>query len=133
MDEFIARLKSREIDSVIDVRSVPYSRFVPHFNRAELQKSLENEGIDYVFKGDILGGRPPEGFDAYLKSGKLDKQIDTIVPRLTSKSAIMCSETDYTKCHRRFIGSKLMDRGFKVSNIGKEMVVMEQQSLDAYK
>ena len=57
IENFIKLLKSRGITAIADVRSAPYSRFQPQFNRELLTKSLKDSGIEYVFVGDSIGGR----------------------------------------------------------------------------
>jgi uncharacterized protein (DUF488 family) len=57
IENFIKILKSRGITAIADVRSAPYSRFQPQFNRETLTKSLKDFGIEYVFVGDSIGGR----------------------------------------------------------------------------
>ena len=57
LQDFIALLKSRGITAIADVRSAPYSRFQPQFNREALAKSLNDSGVEYVFVGDSIGGR----------------------------------------------------------------------------
>jgi uncharacterized protein (DUF488 family) len=57
IDLFIDTVRSAGIDTIIDVRSSPYSRFNPHFNRENLEKSLRERDMDYRFMGDRLGGR----------------------------------------------------------------------------
>ena len=119
--EFTNVLKEKKIETLVDVRSVPYSKFVPQFNRENLKKILEENKIDYVYMGEILGGRHPEGFDKYMNSNQFRKGIAILEEGISSStSAIMCSEIDYTKCHRRFIGSKLTDEGFNVEDISKK-------------
>ena len=56
IDLFIGSVRSAGIDIIIDVRSSPYSRFNPHFNRENLEKSQKESSIDYRFMGDRLGG-----------------------------------------------------------------------------
>src|SRR5260370_969788 len=55
---FLALLRGANVTAIADVRSAPYSRRVPHFNRDELIEGLRRAGIDYVFLGRELGGRP---------------------------------------------------------------------------
>jgi hypothetical protein len=57
IDLFIDSVRSAGIDTIIDVRSSPYSRFDPHFNRENLNKSLKERAINYRFMGDQLGGK----------------------------------------------------------------------------
>ena len=55
---FISLLQKHRITAVADVRSYPYSRFLPHFNGAALKETLEREAIKYVFLERELGARP---------------------------------------------------------------------------
>src|SRR4051812_7264740 len=57
-EEFVALLTGEGIEVVVDVRSYPYSRFAPQFNREAVQRSLHAYGMRYLFLGDELGGRP---------------------------------------------------------------------------
>ena len=54
---FIALLQRHDVTAVVDVRSAPYSRFNPQFNREPFAAALDGEGIRYVYLGDALGGR----------------------------------------------------------------------------
>ena len=58
---FLELLRRHGIAAVADVRSRPYSRFVPHFSKERLQRILAEEGIGYLFLGGELGGKPPRG------------------------------------------------------------------------
>ena len=55
---FIELINAAGIELIVDVRSVPFSRFAPQFNRAALEKSLASARIGYHYLGDLLGGRP---------------------------------------------------------------------------
>ena len=59
-DVFVALLRKHGVDVVVDVRSAPYSRYLPHFNRDHLQEALRAAGMAYVFRGRELGGQPAE-------------------------------------------------------------------------
>ena len=123
INEFLELLKDKQIDTLIDVRSIPFSKYVPDFNKENLTKFLSENGIDYVYMGSILGGRQPEGFDKYMNSIQFEKGINILEEGVIgSIAAIMCSEIDHTKCHRRFIAAKLVDRGFVVENIAKRKI-----------
>lgn len=121
IDKFISLLKEKKIETLVDVRSVPYSKFVSQFNRENLKKVLAENNIGYVYMGTVLGGRHPTGFDKYMNSNQFSEGIKILEDGIgSSTSAIMCSEIDYTKCHRRFIGSKLTDEGFSIEDISKK-------------
>ena len=59
-DVFVALLRKHGVDVVVDVRSAPYSRYLPHFNKDHLQEALRAAGIDYAFRGQELGGQPAD-------------------------------------------------------------------------
>ena len=121
LNSFISRLKKWNIDCVVDLRSQPYSEYVPHFNRERLSPSLRNVGIDYLYFGDKLGGRPPEGFEKFRVSPAFKENIDQLLNQVEGKSvALMCTEFDVSKCHRRFIIADLVQKGVDVTIIDKE-------------
>lgn len=107
---FISLLQKHGVTAVADVRSHPYSRFLPHFNRVALQESLAKEGISYVFIGQELGARPsnPEcyvdGKAVYEKIAATEafqKGIQRVLKGLKKhKVSLMCAEKDPLTCHR---------------------------------
>ena len=58
LEVFINLLQSHKIDVHVDVRSKPFSRFSPQFNKEGLEKTVKVSGIKYLFMGRELGGRP---------------------------------------------------------------------------
>ena len=129
-ESFIKILKLFKIQLVVDVRSSPYSKYVPHFNRENINKSLKENNIKYIFLGSYIGGKPID--EKYYKDGKVDydliaktdhykKGIDKIIT-LTSDNNIvlMCSEEDPKSCHRHnLITQSLVKEGFEVIHIRK--------------
>ena len=113
VDKFIALLTRQEIDAVCDVRSDPYSKFNPQFNREILQKELKRRGIVYVFLGKELGPRS-DNLDCY-ENGKIsyNRLSETALfkeglkrVRQGMKSyriALMCAEKDPATCHRTIL------------------------------
>jgi len=90
---FTERLKTYEIDRVIDVRTKPYSRWCPQFNRNQLEQSLAEADINYDWRGNNLGGL---GVNV-----DYEKTIQWVLDRAEYENiALMCSEADYQKCHR---------------------------------
>lgn len=121
LQSFVDRLRKWNIELLVDVRSQPYSGYVPHFNRENLLESLKRAEISYLFFGDKLGGRPPEGFEKFLLSARFQENIDLLLSEIEGKTAvIMCTEFDISKCHRRFIIVELIKRGIDVTVIDKE-------------
>ncbi len=124
IEQFLAALTAFEIALVIDVRTVPFSKYVPHFNREALERELSRRGIRYRWEGESLGGRPNDqsmylgdpagasradflklvdyakvaGTDLY-RSGLERVLADARVMRV----ALMCSEEDPADCHRHHL------------------------------
>ena len=113
IEAFIALLQKHEVTAVADVRSHPYSRYLPHFNQALLKPALLNVGIRYVFLGRELGARPNEptcyvdGKAIYAKIASTElfsEGIQRILQGVKKyKIAIMCAEKDPITCHRAIL------------------------------
>ncbi len=115
IDKFISLLQQHQIDVVADVRSHPYSKFLPHFKKAALEKALTQAGISYLFLGKELGARPNheecyvDGKAVYEKiaqteefrSGiaRLLRDVNQNQPRIS----LMCAEQDPLTCHRAIL------------------------------
>jgi uncharacterized protein (DUF488 family) len=120
LNAFVALLQRHSIQLLVDVRSAPYSRYVPHFNRPELEYAVEHQGIRYTYMGDTLGGRPPgdefydqEGYVLYHRAARAPFFVRGL-ERLTDegalyRTAIMCSEEDPTNCHRRLLIARVLE------------------------
>jgi uncharacterized protein (DUF488 family) len=140
LEEFIALLLQHEIRFMIDVRSRPYSRFKPDFSKESLEHRLKQRGIQYVFLGDKLGGRPDD--EACYTDGKVDYEKCREQPlfregiaRLRNgweknlRIALMCSEGKPEECHRsKLIGTSLVDNSIGVTHIDEkgELITQEQ-------
>ena len=128
-EHFFELLKLHDIDVLADVRSQPFSRYTPHFNRESLQVALSGCGVRYLFIGDQLGGRPvgDEYYDAqghvlYHRVAEADfflKGVARIEQGVQSyRVAMMCSEEDPLVCHRhRLVARVLRQRGIPVLHI----------------
>lgn len=129
LERFIALLRQHGISTLVDVRSRPYSRWAPHFQKSFLSQSLEAEGITYVFLGGELGGRP-DGAEFYDAEGHVDcerraqaRDFRAGVERLIDvanqgPTAILCAEEDPGRCHRRLLVTPALQRkGLPVRHI----------------
>ncbi len=119
---FLDLLRSNGIEILVDVRSSPYSGYTPHFNGEELKPALKTAGIEYLFFGKELGGRPPEeryydseGHVLYSKLAKtadFQKAVDRLKTGISKyRVAILCGEEDPSECHRRLLVGRVMDAG----------------------
>ena len=104
-ESLVGMLKRRGIAQVIDVRSTPYSRYVPQFNQNNIRATLERNGTGYTHMGDALGGRPQDD-RLYDRDGRANYELmaqektfqDGVqqVERMAENShiALMCTEAD---------------------------------------
>ena len=140
LERFLDLLRLHRLEVVVDVRSHPYSRFAPQYNRETLSEALQRVGIKYVFLGRELGGRP-EGEEYYDAEGHVlygrvaqSPVFGEGIARLENglsryRVAIMCSEEDPTDCHRRLLVTRVLgDRGVEVRHVrGDGRVQLERE------
>lgn len=128
IEKFVDLLKRNGITAVADVRSSPYSRHNPQFNRETLQRSLKDNDIAYVFLGKELGARSDDpscyegGQVQYARLARTEVfliGIDRVLQGAQShRIALMCAEKDPLDCHRTLLVSRaLVDRGQPVTHI----------------
>jgi uncharacterized protein (DUF488 family) len=141
IETFLDLLKQSEIKVVVDVRSSPHLRYATHFNKDEIQRSLKNQNITYLFLGDAIGGRPTakgyyddEGHVLYnyVAESKTFKQgIRRLMSDIAAgRVAILCSEEDPTDCHRRLlIGRVLRENGTQVLHIRGDGRVQSEEDV----
>jgi uncharacterized protein (DUF488 family) len=121
-EAFVALLQEHRIELVVDVRSSPYSRYVPQANRQALARTLEAAGIAYRWAGDRLGGKP-EGevadYDELQDSVPFREGVaDLIALAAERPTAMMCAEGDHRRCHRyKLITPALLDQKVRVLHI----------------
>jgi len=135
--DFLQLLKTHKIKAVADVRSSPYSKFIPQYNRKVLQKSLADEGIDYVFLGDELGARRSESecyidgqviYDLVAQTPAFEEGVQRIVQGASKmRIAMMCAEKDPLTCHRAI----LVSRHVKVK-VGQILHILEDGSIETH-
>lgn len=120
MEEFLSELKSFDIQFLVDVRTIPFSRRVPQFNREIIEIWLKQAGIRYVYMGDNIGGRPQRDVcydeDGYFDYHRMAEEysFQAGLHRLVDANskncrvAVMCSEAEPSECHRsKLIGREL--------------------------
>lgn len=128
ISQFVELLTKHSVDVVADVRSSPYSRFQPQYNREELRNSLKSAGIQYVFLGAELGARSNdpncyvEGrvqYDRLAQSSYYRQGIERLIDGASSHViAVMCSEKDPLECHRTLlVAQTVVAKGLKIAHI----------------
>ncbi len=128
LETFVALLKQHGVSAVADVRSAPYSRFNPHFGRGALAAALEERGIDYVYLGRELGGRPRDAdcyekgrvrYDRVARTERFRAGVERVVHGAQRyRIALMCAEKEPLECHRTLLVARALDeRGVEVAHI----------------
>lgn len=130
MDFLIQQLISNNINCVVDVRSVPYSKYVPHFNIDCLEEKFAEYNISYIYMGDLIGARYSDPNLLY-QDGKVNFNKVRVTKRFiegieklkqlherNSIITLLCSEKDPFDCHRFvLISHELMKNGINVNHI----------------
>ena len=132
IEDFIDRLKSFEIQLLADVRSYPGSHRYPHFSKEKLNASLADAGIRYEHFPELGGrrrARPDSlnmtwrnesfrGYADYMETNEFRAGVERLLDIATThRTAIMCSEAVWWRCHRSLISDYLKVKGIDVNHI----------------
>ena len=139
IDRFTELLAMHQITAVGDVRSDPYSRFNPQFNRENLQKELKKQGITYVFLGKELGPRSDDPkcfengkvrYDRLSKTALFQEGLKRIRQGMISyRISLMCLEKDPVACHRTILVCRhLRDQPVRIRHILEDGSVEENDA-----
>jgi len=135
IDEFIRILNAFAIEKVVDVRTIPKSRYNPQFNEEELREQLRRHNIDYVRLEGLGGLRHTtknsintawknasfRGYADYMQTPEFSMAVDELIDLANVKRiSIMCAETLPWRCHRSLIGDVLLIRNIEVEDIFNE-------------
>lgn len=126
--DFTAQLGQHGITAVADVRSSPYSRFNPQFNREALKRELADCGVRYVFLGDELGARSDDPccyvgdkvqYKLLAKTCSFESGLNRVIEGSKEhRIALMCAEKEPLDCHRTIlVARELVNRGHEVVHI----------------
>lgn len=129
IDSFIGELKEFSIEYLLDVRTIPISKYNHQFNGPLLEDDLVKNSITYVYAGDELGGLPKD--PSCYTNGKVDyskirkkpffqEAIKVLVEIYNNnmRVALMCSESNPGECHRsKLIGQELLEHNISINHI----------------
>ncbi|MBK1664811.1 hypothetical protein CKO38_02265 [Rhodospirillum rubrum] len=152
---FLALVRGAGVTAIADVRSQPFSRFRPAFNRPALKASLRACGLAYVFLGAELGARPKVGarpemgvppgnppvmrggrvdFDRLAESAAFGRGIDRVIAgRAGYRIALMCAERDPIDCHRALLVGRVLSQrhGVAVAHLHDDGRIESQADFEA--
>jgi uncharacterized protein (DUF488 family) len=134
--ELASALKAHGIETLADIRAFPASRRLPHFNREALEASLPRQGIGYVWMKALGGYRKTTRKDSphtalrnasfrnyadYMLTPEFDSAMaDLLQLANASRTAYMCAERVYFRCHRMIVSDWLVAQGHEVFHIDAE-------------
>ena len=136
LDELTSALQAHQIGALVDIRAFPMSRRLPQFNRDSLEQSLPAAGIAYVWMKSLGGYRKRtleespnialrndsfRNYADYMLSTEFDQAMAELL-RLAEKArtAYMCAERVYFRCHRMLVSDWLVAHGHEVLHIDRE-------------
>jgi uncharacterized protein (DUF488 family) len=132
LDELVEILRAHGVARVVDVRTIPRSRYNPQFNRDGLSKTLHNRHLSYRHMKALGGLRHARsdsintgwrnasfrGFADYMQTPTFEEALERLLKLARQKpTAIMCAEAVPWRCHRSLIADALTARGYQVRNI----------------
>jgi uncharacterized protein (DUF488 family) len=133
LDDLIATLQAHSIQALLDIRAFPMSRRLPQFNRESLEKSLPEAGIRYIWMPALGGYRKKIRDDSpnialrnaafrnyadYMLTAEFENALAELVALAeASRTAYMCAERVYFRCHRMLVSDWLLAHGHEVMHI----------------
>lgn len=133
LEELLEVLRAHSIQTLVDIRSFPMSRRLPHFNRESLARTLPEAGIRYVWMKELGGRRKKIREDSphialrspsfrnyadYMLTEEFRRAISALIELADqSPTAYMCAERVYFRCHRMMVSDWLVGHGHQVLHI----------------
>ena len=133
LDELIEALNAHSVETLVDIRSFPISRRLPHFNRESLEQTLPDAGLRYLWTKELGGRRKSIRDDSpnialrnssfrnyadYMLTPEFQRAAAKLIEIAeTSRTAYMCAERVYFHCHRMLVSDWLTAHGHEVLHI----------------
>lgn len=135
IEKFLSRLNIYGVKQLVDIRTIPRSRYNPQFNNDALEKSLNEAGIKYLHLKDLGGLRKAKansintgfhsggfrGYADYMQSAEFKTALEKLINLSQAEpTAIMCAEAVPWRCHRSLVSDALVVNGIEVVAIISE-------------
>lgn len=135
-DDLVSALRAHKIETLVDIRAFPLSRRLPQFNRPSLEQTLPAAGIRYLWMKDLGGYRKKALADSpnialrnksfrnyadYMLTPEFEGAMSELVNLAEhSRTAYMCAERVYFRCHRMLVSDWLILHGHEVLHVDAE-------------
>ena len=140
-DEFLELLKSHDVNCIVDVRSVPASKYTPQFNMEPLKWFLKSHDIQYLYFGEEFGARRTDCLDAdeqvnfemAVETPNFKRGVERLMKGLEKgfRISLMCSEANPLECHRFSLVSRYFyDNGLDVQHILRGAELASHKALE---
>ena len=130
--QFISLVQANNITHIVDIRSIPYSKYAPWSDKSRLSELLRPFKIHYTYLGHKLGGKKASKETRARQQDSTTQDVyDAAIQVLLQLSmrgnlTLLCAEGDPAKCHRQhIIAQTLLDSGIKVLHILQDGAVTE--------
>jgi len=135
LEQLVELLRHHQIEAIADVRRFPGSRRLPQFGEAALREGLEANGLHYQWIEELGGRRRPlkdssnlawrnssfRGYADHLRSDEFDRGLQRLLEMAAQRrTAMMCAEVLWWRCHRSLVSDVLKMRGIEVLHIQDE-------------
>jgi uncharacterized protein (DUF488 family) len=132
LEDFLETLRASDIKTLADIRSQPGSRRHPHFGAKPLAAALGEIGIAYLHLPELGGRRKPRadsphralrvaafrGYADHMSSEQFARGYERLTSLAReSRTAFMCAETLWWRCHRRLVADRLTVDGWTVTHL----------------
>jgi uncharacterized protein (DUF488 family) len=132
-EAFLELLREKHLEAIADVRRFPRSRRMPWLNGEALADTLRAAGIAYVHFPELGGRRKPlpgspnggwrvaqfQGYADHMASAEFAHGLERLLSLAAERrTAVMCAEAQWRRCHRRLLSDALVARGHRVVHIG---------------
>jgi uncharacterized protein (DUF488 family) len=140
-ERLLELLRAANITAIADVRTAPFSRHFPQFNKDALQSELRMDGIAYSFLGKELGGRPSgtqyycdgvADYERMTQSSEFARGLQRVLDGARKyRIALMCSEQEPLDCHRcLLVGRALAAHGVTVKHILADGTIADHREIE---
>lgn len=117
LETILEVLAASRVRTVADVRRYGSSARHPHHQAEALHGALRARGFEVHALGDLLGGDRRGGYPKYMETKAFLRGLGRLeAVAMAGPTMVLCAELAPERCHRRFLGAALEERGWRVAH-----------------